>query len=310
MKPLLLFYLTVIFQQKTANELVSMLMDENSDVQFEQVEAASVFNTCARYFTDGFSLGYLYNTTGRTGNEDVNENPIPLLLDANGDPIPIVPDQGIMLSSGSPFDFNAQTSDKKTTQFSQYSTDSDLAQYVGNSVYDACWIKFRFKCPSQESVPVVSFKYVFASEEYYEYANSGFNDAFAFFLNGDNIARLPTTETDTDIVSINNVNYNTNAQYFHGNDPGLDPDGNGAGYDPPGVVTHVWYQSIEADGLTSKLTARGSPKTNASGEQDWNEIKLVVGDVGEVYFMYTIIFESALLIIRNSNSSYSQVTRS
>lgn len=292
---LILSYRAVNFQQKTVTELVNILMAENNDVQFEQVQAAAVFNECARYFTNGHSLGYLYNTTGRTGNEDVEQNPIPLLLDANGDPIPIVPDQGVILSSGRPSDFNNQTSDKKTTEFSKYSTDNDLQQYVDHSVLDACWIKFRFKCTSEAYVPVVSFNYVFGSEEYYEYANTEFNDAFAFFLNGENIARLPTTETNTDIVSINNVNYETNTQYFHGNDPGQNPDGNGAGYDPVGVVTHDWYRSVEADGLTSKLTARGYPKTAASGAQDWNEIKLVVADVGELYFIDLMIFQFALL---------------
>lgn len=267
-------------------------MAQNGDVQFEQVTATPVFNECARYFTNGYSLGNLYNTTGRTGTEDLATNPIPLLLDANGDPIPIVPDQGIMLSSGKPSDFNYQTSDKKTTQFSKQSTDSDLQSYVEHTVFDACWIKFRFKCTSEAYVPVVSFNYVFGSEEYYEYANTDFNDAFAFFLNGENIAKLPSTETDTDIVSINNVNYGTNTQYFHGNDPGQNPDGYGPGYDPVGVITHDWYQSVEADGLTSKLTARGYPKTGVTGAQDWNEIKLVVADVGDTLLDSWVLLES------------------
>ena len=162
---------------------------------------------------------------------------------------------------------------------------------MAKTVYDACWIKFNFKCTSEAYVPVVSFNYVFGSEEYYEYASTDFNDAFAFFLNGKNIATLPTTETDTDIVSINNVNYETNSQYFHGNDPGNNPDGNGPGYDPVGFVTKDWYQTVEADGLVSKLTARGYPKTTA-GEQDWNTIKLVVADVGDHKLDSWVLLES------------------
>jgi hypothetical protein len=263
----------VNFAQKTPEELVNILLDLHGDVQVANISATAAFDQCARYFNNGYSLGNFTNTTGNVDNGP--------LLDSNGVPIPIVPDQGVMLSSGNPSDFNYQTSDGKTTKFSVFSTDLDLQNYVKPySVFDACWLKFRFKCTSEAYVPQVSFNYVFGSEEYYEYANTAFNDAFAFFLNGENIARLPTTETDTDVVSINNVNYETNTQYFHGNDPGQNPDGNGAGYDPVGVFTKDWYKLVEADGLTSKLTARGYPKTTA-GEQDWNEIKLVVADVGD-----------------------------
>jgi hypothetical protein len=58
----------------------------------------------------------------------------------------------------------------------------------------------------------VSFKYVFASEEYPSYVCSGFNDAFAFFLEGPdnngvpvttNLAQIPGTDLP---VSINSVN--------------------------------------------------------------------------------------------------------
>ena len=39
------------------------------------------------------------------------------------------------------------------------------------------------------------FNYVFASEEYNEYTNSSFNDAFASYLDGVNIALIPGTST-------------------------------------------------------------------------------------------------------------------
>ena len=77
------------------------------------------------------------------------------------------------------------------------------------------------------------FKYVFASEEYNQYAppcSSGFNDGFGFFISGPgisgpysnsstNIALLPSS---TNPVSINNVNCVTNNQYYI-------PNYNGAG---------------------------------------------------------------------------------
>jgi hypothetical protein len=57
---------------------------------------------------------------------------------------------------------------------------------------------------------------VFASEEYNEFAGSAFNDIFAFFLNGENIALIPGTNIP---VSINNINANTNSAFFRNNDP-------------------------------------------------------------------------------------------
>lgn len=81
-------------------------------------------------------------------------------------------------------------------------------------------------------------------------------------------------EGTSDIVSINNVNYNSNNQYFHGNDPGT--GWNGGPVDQPDE--EVVYPQIEADGFTDILGAIGEPYGDA---QKWNTIKLAVGDVGD-----------------------------
>ncbi len=47
------------------------------------------------------------------------------------------------------------------------------------------------------------FEFVFSSEEYNEFVNSGFNDVFAFFVDGENIGFVPGT---FDPVSIDTVN--------------------------------------------------------------------------------------------------------
>lgn len=100
----------------------------------------------------------------------------------------------------------------------------------GYTVYDAAVIEFDF-VPLSDTV---KFRYVFASEEYDEYANSSFNDVFGFFISGTNpnggtynshnIAIIPGT-TNTP-VSINNVNNGTtnsgpciNCQYYVNNNP-------------------------------------------------------------------------------------------
>lgn len=278
------------FETKTKEELVQNLMAFNGDVQYQNIQATPAFSQCARLFSNGYSLGNLKDTSVDPLNP-------PDLLDSSGNPVPIVPDKGIMLASGKPENFNGQDGDKQTTAFSYVnatdSKDLDLQNMVKPyTTYDACWIKFQFKCTSEAYVPVVSFNYVFGSEEYYEYVNSAFNDAFAFFLNGVNIARLPDTETATDIVSINNVNYNVNTKYFHGNDPGENQVGTGSGLDPTGVLTKVYYPNVEADGITSKLTARGNPKTVTGGDDGWNTIKLVVADVGDAILDSWVLLES------------------
>ena len=90
---------------------------------------------------------------------------------------------------------------------------------IGFNTFDASTLQFDFTSATGD----LFFNYVFASEEYNEYANSSFNDVFGFFLDGVNIALLPGTTTP---VSINNINggnpLGTNAQnpqFFNNNDP-------------------------------------------------------------------------------------------
>ena len=138
--------------------------------------------------------------------------------------------------------------------------------------YDACTIEFEFQCINPTTgtpflEPQISFDYIFGSEEYYEYVNSDFNDAFAFFLNGQNIALLPDGVTE---VTINNVNYDSNQEYFVGNDVS--------------EAMGVQYQSVEADGFTTMLTASATLPPyvgNNSTGGSWNSVKLVIADVAD-----------------------------
>ena len=80
---------------------------------------------------------------------------------------------------------------------------------------EACVIEFEFQCGDVTQIsndPQVSF---------------------AFFLNGENIAMLPCGVTE---VTINIDNYNTNTEYFIGNDVS---EANG-----------IQCPSVEADGFT------------------------------------------------------------
>lgn len=90
----------------------------------------------------------------------------------------------------------------------------------GSLTYDASILEFDL-IPSGN---LLEFQYVFASEEYPEYVNSGYNDIFGFFINGSNplggnyvnlnIANIPGTVLP---VAIDNVNSTTNSYYYVNN---------------------------------------------------------------------------------------------
>ena len=127
--------------------------------------------------------------------------------------------------------------------------DADLAAIAGNPSFDAAVLEFDF-------VPeggLLSFQYVFGSEEYPEFVNAGVNDVFAFFLNGQNIALLPGTQIP---VSIDTVNANTNSQFYVDNTGGT--------------------FAIILDAFTKVLTIKA--KVNAGVP---NHIKLAISDSGD-----------------------------
>jgi hypothetical protein len=67
--------------------------------------------------------------------------------------------------------------------------------------------------------PTFVIRYVFASEEYREWVDSEFNDVFAFFVDGGNIALTPGTSTP---VTVNTINHNVNTGLYNDNEGGVD----------------------------------------------------------------------------------------
>lgn len=134
----------------------------------------------------------------------------------------------------------------KSSSFGTSSTDPDLSAVAAGTLNDAAFLEFDF-VPGSDTI---KFRYAFGSEEYMEYANTSFNDAFGFFISGpnpsggnyvnQNIALLPGSSTP---VTINNVNLINNPAYYFDNG-----DGSGSGTAPDG-------QTIQYDGFTIPLTA-------------------------------------------------------
>jgi gliding motility-associated-like protein len=96
---------------------------------------------------------------------------------------------------------------------------SQLTALAGYTTYDAAILEFDFMPLSD----TIEFRYVFGSEEYHEYVNSGFNDVFAFFISGPNplggvytdvnIAKIPGTNTPVSIDNVNNGNHFTDCAF-------------------------------------------------------------------------------------------------
>ena len=182
---------------------------------------------------------------------------------------------GIVLSSGCVANVvatNGQNNANDSTCDNQQPGDIDLDALIpGYTTFDRCVLEFDFEC---ENLQVISFEYVFSSEEYNEYSNTDFNDVFGFFVNGVNMALLPDNVTP---VSINNVNCGNpvgdptphNCLYFINNccqGPPGEPD-------VPFPCTPALQ--TEMDGLTVKLTLF------VTVDEGLNHIKLAIADAGD-----------------------------
>ena len=143
--------------------------------------------------------------------------------------------------------------------------DSDLATLAGGTTYDASSLSFDVIPVSSE----LDFNYVFSSEEYQLYVSGQYNDAFAFFVNGSNIALLPSGQP----VTIHTVNASTNPSYFVLNET---------------AGTALW-NACSMNGMTTVLTSKAAVTPGVA-----NHIKLVIADGGDPY-MDSNVFIAALL---------------
>ena len=170
-------------------------------------------------------------------------------------------EEGIILSSGNISNVIGPNTSDEITADNDLPGDVDLGTLIpGYTTYDATILEFDF-IPYSD---VISFQYVFTSDEYNEWVNTAFNDVFGFFLNNVNVALLPSTSI---AVSINNVNGGnplgtaaSNPQYYTNNDLS---DGGGS-------------VDTEMDGLTVVFSVDAQVN---SGET--NHIKLAIADAGD-----------------------------
>ena len=191
-------------------------------------------------------------------------------------------DSGVMLGSGDIASIVGPNMLDDTSTAHALPGDPDLDGLVpGYTTFDAAVLEFDFQC---STVPAIAFEFVFASEEYNEYVDSQFNDVFGFFLNGQNIALIPTTTTP---VAINNVNCGnpyspgggSNCSFFYNND---------CSDIPPGTFPCASIDT-EMDGLTHVFLASSSVLSGT------NHIKLAIADAGDQVLDSNVFIKGASL---------------
>ncbi len=140
----------------------------------------------------------------------------------------------------------------------------------GSTTRDASILEMDFTTTGGD----LYFNYVFASEEYNEFANTGYNDVFGFFLDGKNIGLIPGTTTP---VSINTVNggypLGTNAKnsQFFKNNSGSAPSFN-----------------TQYDGFTTPFTAQATGIGSGT-----HKLKLAIADVGDARYDTAVFIQGS-----------------
>lgn len=200
-------------------------------------------------------------------------------------------DQGLIISSGFATAVTGPNTSDSTGGSGGANGDPQLDAMSGKTTRDAAILEFDF-IPSSTQV---SFDYVFGSEEYNEWVNSAFNDVFAFWLNGINVAVVPGT---TEFVTINNVNNGygdpipcgggtspANAAYYLDN-----AIGSATLCDPVGSATRFW--GTQLDGLTVVFTVTATVTAGII-----NRIRFAIADATDT------AYDSAVFIRAGSFTS-------
>jgi len=196
-------------------------------------------------------------------------------------------DKGILLSTGHTNNAAGPNSNTNTSgDFNDGSGDTDLSRLATATVSDAVGIEFDF-------VPLdsfVSFRYVFASEEYCEFAGSQYNDVFGFFISGPgingtfsnmakNVALVPGSN---DFVAINTINPSQHSQLYVHNER---PDDIAECHLTDILTPHI--NEIEYDGFTTVLTS-----VIKLHPCERYHIRLVVGDVSDRLYDSAVFLEA------------------
>jgi Ca2+-binding RTX toxin-like protein len=151
--------------------------------------------------------------------------------------------------------------------------DANLNTLSGQTTFDASILEFDFV----PTTGIIQFSYVFGSEEYNDFVNSGVNDSFGFFINSTNCAVVSGTTTP---VTIDTINLGAHPELFRNNVPADD-------------VTPAPIDS-ELDGLTTVLTCSASVNSGVT-----NHAKLAIADAGDSIFDSGVFIQAGSLVSGN-----------
>ncbi len=120
--------------------------------------------------------------------------------------------KGLLLTSGSATLCGGPNRQAGAGWASRAAGHPKLDAIAGGQTHDAAVLEFDFVTASD----VLTFNFIFASEEYQEYVGSKYNDVFAFFIEGPglpnvNLATLPGSRTP---ITINGINHKHNRRYY------------------------------------------------------------------------------------------------
>ncbi len=156
---------------------------------------------------------------------------------------------GIILSSGDVATAVGPNDDTGAGAALGTAGDTQLNTIVSpNATHDAAVLEFDVVT----TTPVFTISYVFASEEYREYVDHEFNDVFAFYVDGANIALTPGSSNP---VTINTINHLRNTSFYRDNETGT---------------------NTQFDGFTVPMLAVGFVQAKAS-----HHIKIAIADTAD-----------------------------
>jgi len=257
-----IFFLS-ISQEASSQLVVTSSVDANQLAQLLVGPGVSVAN--ATMVTVGEAAGYFTQTNTNIGI-----------------------DSGILLTSGSVGNAPGPNTIPSMSTDNLAPGDPELdALIIPYTTHDATILEFDVTVAGDS----LKFDYVFASEEYNDFVNTGFNDVFAFFISGpgivgtQNIALIPGTTVP---VAINNVNCGSYGQYYTCNDP-WDQFGGGCSNQCP---TDPYGTTIEYDGFTVALKALAAVQPCQT-----YHLKLAIADAGDG------VYDSGVFVKAGSLSS-------
>ena len=213
-------------------------------------------------------------------------------------------DRGVLLSSGFVTDFFGNNEAAGTSRNLTSGGDPalDALNTGGQLTQDAAILEIDF-IPTQSEI---TLQYVFGSEEYPEYVYGGFNDTWAIFVNGVNIALAPNNLP----LGIDTVN---DAAQFN---PGFGNDANdpNPGHDPTDGVFESAHESLyvnnpnvtagntsafntQADGFTITLSVLANVNANQV-----NTIRVALADTADGFF-------DSWLLLRGDSLQTSPIAR-